>query len=669
MKKRFLMIPLFCALALTGCSINSNTTNTNSNVSTTTSTTPSNTTAPVVEERTATQATTTLITSDFEITSTDGTFTNEGSTYKITSAGTYTLSGKLADGMIYVDAGDDDTIEIELSGVDISSTTNSPIYILNANKVKIKALEGTTNVITDNRDKSLTDTLGTAAIYAECDLDLVGKGALIVTSTYNNGIHTKDDLEIKNETLNVTAYNNAIKGNDSIEIVSCTITAISTGGDALKTTNSDLSSKGNQRGTITISGGEVRVYACEDGIDAAYNVDINTDAYVEVYTGSYSTYSSTHASTTDSSIYIRIPSSYYNNNYRYALYFYNNDGTYTWVDATYDKTLTTTSGRSQSTYYLYKVNKPSGYTNMALYRFSSTQTENQTDSYNAVTSGGVINTNANMYYVSSISSTKISGGWTSYNQSNSDYSVKGIKADNEINIADNAEIIIKAADDALHANYGTTLENNEVGKGNVNISGGTIQITAGDDGIHADNELNISGGAINITNSHEGLEGNVITVSGGTTYVYGTDDGVNAASSGEKKTPLVNVTGGYLDVTVSSGDTDGIDSNGNYSQSGGFVITRNPNTDTSGNMAALDIDGTFNITGGTFVALGCVARTPSNYTYVLFGSTGGGSMWGGRPGMPGGQSSSSLSFSKGEYTLYLEQILHLAQTQHIMAYL
>ena len=73
------------------------------------------------------------------------------------------------------------------------------------------------------------------------------------------------------------------------------------------------------------------------------------------------------------------------------------------------------------------------------------------------------------------------------------------------------------------------------------------------------------------------------------------------ATKGNSAT-AINVTGGYLDVTVSpSGDTDGIDSNGTYTQSGGIVITRGPNSEM---MAALDADSTKKITGGTLIILG-----------------------------------------------------------------
>ena len=645
--------------ALASCGVTSNTNNTNSNTSNSSnvinvpSATDSSKVTAVVASETAKDAldNKTEITSDFNISTTDGEFVVENNIYKITKAGIYELSGSISEGMIYVDS--EGEVELDLNGVSIKSSTNSPIYAINVDTLKIKAMENTYNEIIDNRVVSLTDTLGTASIYSESDLKIVGKGSLYVSGLYNNGIHSKDDLDIKNVTLNVKAYNNAIKGNDSINIESGNIIAISTGGDGLKTTSSDISSKGNQRGIVSISGGVVDIYACEDGIDSSYDVEISNEAIVNIYTSTYSSYSSTHATSASSEMYLMLSNSYYSSSYRYSAYLCNNDGTYKWVDLSYAGMQSSTSGNNnrpgatRSSYYYYKFELPTGYTNIAFYRFLSSQTENSTTNYSSVTSGGTINTNRNMYQITSISGTKISGDWSTYSVSNNEYSAKGIKADNEINIL-GGDITISSIDDALHANYGLTLENGDVGLGNININGGNIVITAGDDGMHADGILTINDGLINIVNSHEGLEANQIYVKGGTSYVYGNDDGVNATSGA--KTTLIEVSGGYLDVTVGSGDTDGIDSNGSYKQTGGFVITKNPTSDTSGNMAALDIDGTFTMTGGTFISLGPVSTTPSNYNYVLFGSSAGGSMWGG-PGMGMGQSSSKFQFTKGTYTI------------------
>ena len=212
-------------------------------------------------------------------------------------------------------------------------------------------------------------------------------------------------------------------------------------------------------------------------------------------------------------------------------------------------------------------------------------------------------------------------GYTASDASTSSY--KGVKAQNEVNILAGS-LTIQSYDDGLHADYGTAFDDGTKGLGTVNISGGTVtlnvyapenktfggrmgrggwggqQAVSGADGIHADYVLNISGGVINIDSAYEGLEANVIIISGGASYVSANDDGVNACSG--VMTPQINVSGGYLDVTVSaSSDTDGIDSNGAYTQTGGVVITRGPNNE---NMAALDTDGSASVTGGTLIILG-----------------------------------------------------------------
>ena len=144
------------------------------------------------------------------------------------------------------------------------------------------------------------------------------------------------------------------------------------------------------------------------------------------------------------------------------------------------------------------------------------------------------------------------------------------------------------------------------------ISGGNLTLNASDDGIHADYTLEISGGKTNIETAYEGLEGNLINISGGEAYVYATDDGVNATKG--KASPAITVRGGYLDVAVpANGDTDGIDSNGSYTQSGGVVIVKGPGS-ASGNAfgaAALDTDGNVTLSNCTLAVFGGIEKTPS----------------------------------------------------------
>ena len=246
-------------------------------------------------------------TSGLTITTTDGSYSTEGSTITISTSGTYTLSGEL-NGMIYIDVDDDGEVELDLNGVTLVSSSNSPIYAANAGSLKIKALKDTNNVIQDQRSAKSSDVdgQGEGAIYAACDLKFVGTGTLSVTGNYNNGIHGTDDVTLKNQNLTVIAYNHAVKGNDSITIEEGgTFTLIARNGDGLHSQNSDLSSKGNQRGSITLTGGTTVIHSYGDGIDAAYDVSIasgldsdgnKTTPSLEIHTNKYSSYYSSSTS-------------------------------------------------------------------------------------------------------------------------------------------------------------------------------------------------------------------------------------------------------------------------------------------------------------------------------------------------------------------------------------
>jgi hypothetical protein len=492
----------------------------------------------------------TEITGEFSITSTDGsTITQNDSVYTITQAGEYTVTGLLSEGQIVVNADDNAEITIVLNGTSITCSNGSPIYIKNADNVKIKSEENTYNCIVDaraeaddNPDNSSSEN-GNAAIYAACDLKLVGKGALSVTGNYNNGIQSKDDISIKNVTIKVNAVNNAIKGNDEAAIESGEIIAISRKGDGIKTSNSSLSNKGNQKGNVIISGGNIDIYAACDGIDAAYGVDVSGDGNLNIYTDTYSDYSEAVAADN--------------------------------------------SGSSANS-----VGNPPDMNN------SSSNSGNNPDMKGNF---GGRNSAAN----------GMPGNNSSGNSSKKSYSTKGIKADSEINISGTA-INISSTDDGIHANSDSgVLETGEDGKGIISISGGTITISTGDDGIHADKELNITDGYINVLTSYEGLEAITINISGGQSFVYAADDGINACTGDGTSTPLINITGGYVDVTTGSGDTDGIDSNGSYTQSGGMVLVKGGSS--SGQVSgSIDVDGNITITGGTCVALGGICETPVN---------------------------------------------------------
>lgn len=564
----------------------------------------------------------TEITGEFSITSTDGsTITQNDSVYTITHAGEYTVTGLLSEGQIVVNADDNAEISIILNGTSITCSNGSPIYIKNADNVKIKSEENTYNCIVDaraeaddNSDNSSSEN-GNAAIYAACDLKLVGKGALSVTGNYNNGIQSKDDISIKNVTIKVNAINNAIKGNDEVAIESGEIIAISRKGDGIKTSNSSLSTKEKQKGNVIISGGNIDIYAACDGIDAAYGVDVSGDGNLNIYTDTYSDYSEAVAADTSGSsasssgFSISNPSSSASNPGSSA----SNPGS---------------SNQNQGS-----SSKSSSNATMMTY-ITTANTDNQNNSrvgtppdMNNAQDNGNMGNPPDMNNSSSNSDNNpdmkgnfggrnraangMPGNNSSGNSSKKSYSTKGIKAESEINIS-GAAINISSTDDGIHANSDSgVLETGEDGKGIISISGGTITISTGDDGIHADKELNITDGYINVLTSYEGLEAITINISGGQSFVYAADDGINACTGDGTSTPLINITGGYVDVTTGSGDTDGIDSNGNYTQSGGMVLVKGGSS--SGQVSgSIDVDGNITITGGTCVALGGICETPVN---------------------------------------------------------
>ena len=567
-------------------------------------------------------------TDTFALTYEGGEVSSNGSVYTISSAGEYTLSGALGNGQIVVEAGDEDEIKLILNNASISCDFGAPILVRSAAEVTVKAEKDTYNTVTDLRSGSAETVEDDAAIFASCDLKLTGSGTLIVETAFDNGVKSKDDLSVKNLTLKVTAVGNALKGNDSVQIKSGSLMLISTASDGVKTENSDVSSKGKQRGTVTISGGQVDIYAACDGIHAAYNVEISEEepCTVNIYTASYADLDSIAAGETR---YLIVPSAYYSDACDYYAYLYNSDDAAgVWALCSFDSMVY--SGR---TAYYGLVFRVSGSYQNILFEIVEKGAAPDGTNYKAATTGETDNPAMNGYLFASVSGSVISGDWVqissgSGSSSKTTYSSKGVKAANEILIS-GGSLTVSAMDDGLHANSGDALDNGSKGLGNITVSGGTVTITSADDGMHADSALTIDGGSVTVVESHEGLEANVITLNGGTVDVYADDDGLNACKG--SVTPMIYVNGGSARIRTASGDTDAIDSNGSFVMTGGVVLVLGGSQ--MGNMAgSVDTDGTVTVTGGTIVALGGICQIPQTGSVNTYVSNG-------------------TSFSAGSYTL------------------
>ncbi|HBJ98119.1 MAG TPA: hypothetical protein DDY82_03515, partial [Clostridiales bacterium] len=82
---------------------------------------------------------------DFITTTVVNGYVKENNVYTISLAGDYILQGTLTEGQIIVNAGDDDKVNLILNGVTMSNSTDSVIKALNADRLSIKAVKGTTN--------------------------------------------------------------------------------------------------------------------------------------------------------------------------------------------------------------------------------------------------------------------------------------------------------------------------------------------------------------------------------------------------------------------------------------------------------------------------------------------------------------------------------------------
>lgn len=466
---------------------------------------PTSTNSQLVNENTGNRPVITYAASGATVTNGENCVTIEGGSVKITCGGEYDFSGSYSgiDAQILVNtAKTDSSVYLNMKGLTLTNTVDAPIYIQKASKAFVVAKNGTTNTFSDasSRTKNYsytnengetkTDTTG-ACIYAKDDLTIKGEGTLVVNGNYNNGIHTSNDLKVKNGLITIKAKNNGLKGKSSVEVSGGTINITTTAGDGIKSDTEEAADLASGKGSIEITGGEITITSAFDGITAANAVVIangeSTSPTIKVTTGGGHNCLSDPTSSTGS------------------------------------------SGRG---------GMGGGFPGM--------------------------------------------GGGSSCTPSES---MKGIKGDSSITISAGV-IDINSRDDGLHSG------------GTITVSGGAITIATDDDGVHAEKALYVKDNAnISVTLAYEGMESPDMNFEGGITSVITTDDGWNAAGGtsttttggytgrggsggfgggsfgpGGGSTGKLTVSGGYHYVYVGTGDTDGIDSNGDITISGGVIV-------------------------------------------------------------------------------------------------
>ena len=206
-----------------------------------------------------------------------------GNTITISQAGTYVLSGTLANGEVVVSAGKKDSVILILDNVSITNMSGAAIYVENSGDFALYLEEGSQNTLVSGTEKEISADAADAeaeggAITFKDDATILGNGSLTVYGYLNNGIHASNNLFIESGALNVTAVNNGIKGKDSLTVDGGSVNILS-GGDALKSDSED----GSGYGVITINNGSVKIASYGDGADAMTSLAVNGGS-VEIMT-------------------------------------------------------------------------------------------------------------------------------------------------------------------------------------------------------------------------------------------------------------------------------------------------------------------------------------------------------------------------------------------------
>ncbi|MBQ9360904.1 MAG: carbohydrate-binding domain-containing protein [Lachnospiraceae bacterium] len=177
----------------------------------------------------------------------------------------------------------------------------------------------------------------------------------------------------------------------------------------------------------------------------------------------------------------------------------------------------------------------------------------------------------------------------------------GIRANDSLRIR-NADITVDAGDDGMVLNHEGGYFYMESGSldvtsgddgihagGDVTVVGGDITISANDDGIHSDTAFLINDGTITINECYEGIEAETIDIAGGDTLIYPKDDGLNANGGSGDMFGMGDGMGGPGDMGghhMGGGSESANSVSGNMKD---FPDSWNK-ADVSGNMPNMSID-------------------------------------------------------------------------------
>lgn len=172
--------------------------------------------------------------------------------FRITTGGSFVLSGE-HEGRVFIEAGENDVVELVLNGADLHNPDGPAIFAYRAQRVELVLADGTVNSVSDGRRPGGG---AEAAVYAGNDLAVSGSGTLNVGGNRLHGIRAGGFLAVNGGTINATAQGDAIGGRGGVAVAGGSFT-LAAGGNGIR---SDAG--------VTISGGDITITATGNGINA-----------------------------------------------------------------------------------------------------------------------------------------------------------------------------------------------------------------------------------------------------------------------------------------------------------------------------------------------------------------------------------------------------------------
>lgn len=526
--------------------------------------------------------------------------TVNGAKAVITASGSYEIIGTLSDGQIVVNSSDGGLVKITLKGVHISNSTNAPFFISSAGFVEIVLADQSQNYLVDASTyiyENPNDDEPNASLFSKDSMMISGSGSLTVYGNYNDAITSKDELIITGGTINVIAVDDGIRGKDWLLIQGGNFN-VTSGGDGLKSDNAD----GPGVGYVAIENGTFHITSGGDGIAAQTEVEIADGNFTIVSGGGH-----TVTITTDLSAKgikglagVAIGGGTFNLDCA-------DDGVHSNDVVTISGGILTIATNNDITAGYGDGIHADNLVHIINGAVTITSSYEGIEGANITIENGVINITSSNDAIDAENNIVINGGTFTILSGGghtvtipSTRSAKALKGLNSVTIG-GGTFNIDAADDGVHSNNAVLISG-----GDLTIATNSSTSASYGDGVHADLSFRMTGGSINVTTAYEGIESRDITIDNGTIRVNTTDDGINAAG-GTGLNNYIRINGGYIAVYAAG---DGIDSNGHIIMTGGTVIVHGP---TVNNNAAIDYDGTFNISGGFLVAVGSsgMAQAPS----------------------------------------------------------